>query len=498
MFAEIKNLIKHSSIYGMANILQKGIGFFMIPVYTHYLSPTDYGILELMDLTINIITMLIGMRLGTAIIRYYHHYEKPGDKLQVFSTALIFVFILTLLVVGLLECFAKPIAGFVLGNLDYYRYFQIMFIAMGLQTIASVPENLLLAQKRSVIYSAVTIGTLVSYLTFNILFLVVFEMGVMGIFLSILITKILNTSSLLIITFRRIKLIFSFEKLKKMIEFGLPLVPAAFFLFIMHFSDRFFVQKYCDLDELGLYSLGYKFGMILSVIISEPFFRIWNTQRFEIAKTTDAAKVFGRIFTYYCGVIIFAALGISVFSDEVISIMAPSEYQGAAPVVSLIVLSYVLYGMANFVQLGIMVTNKTKYAAYIHLATAGINILLNIILISNFGIIGAAISTALTFLCLAIVTFIVSQKIYPVQLEYRRVFVLCAFSLIIFTLSMFVNMPLFISMCFKGLLILIFPAALFFGRFFTEEEIQKLRQILNEIMLRLWIRIRCQANSKQG
>lgn len=485
MFKEIRDLLKHSSIYGVATIIQKGIGFFMIPVYTHYLSPTDYGILELMDLTINIITMLIGMRLGASIIRYYHHYENLADKLEIFSTALIFVFILTLIVVGVLECFARPMAGFVLGEVNYYRYLQIMFIAMGLQTIASVPENLLLAQKRSVTYSIVTIGTLISYLTFNILFLVVFEMGVMGLFFSVLITKILNTSSLLIITFRQIRLIFSFKKLKNMVKFALPLVPASICLFIMHFSDRFFVQKYCDLNELGLYSLGYKFGMILSVIISEPFFRIWNTQRFEIAKIADANKVFGRIFTYYFAVIIFVALGISVFSNEVIRIMAPSEYQNAAPVVSLIVLSYVFYGMANFFNLGIMITNKTKYAAYIQLFVAGINILLNAIFISNFGIIGAAISTILTFLCLAIFTFMITQKIYPVLFEYRRIFILFVLSLVIFTMSRFVNMSAFVSIVLKGLIILIFPAALFFSNFFVEEEIQKLRQIFYGITLRL-------------
>ena len=151
MFSEVKTIIKHSSVYGIANLLQKGVGFLMIPVYTHYLSPSEYGILELMDLTITVITMLIGMGLGSAIIRFYSHYENAEDKNEVFTTSLIFTFVLCLIAVSCLECFTKYFAEIVLGDAKYYRYFQIIFIAMGLQTIASPAECLLLAKKQSII-----------------------------------------------------------------------------------------------------------------------------------------------------------------------------------------------------------------------------------------------------------------------------------------------------------------------------------------------------------
>jgi len=495
MFNEIKNLLKHSSIYGAANLLQKGIGFIMIPLYTHYLSPADYGVLELMDLTINVISMLIGMGLGSAIIRFYHHYESLEDKVEVFTTAFIFIAISCLIAVAVSEWFAKPISGIVLGKFEYSYYFQIIFISMGLQTIASVPENLLLAKKRSLTFSLISVGTLISYLTFNILFLVVFKMGIMGILVSMLITKVLNTSSLLIITFYRVRLVCSFKKLKEMIGFGLPLVPAGIGMFIMHFSDRFFVQKYCSLNDVGLYSLGYKFGMILSVIVSAPIFRIWDTQRFEIAKTNDAKEVFSKIFTYYSAVVIFAGLVISIFIEEIISLMAASEYHRAAAVTPLIVLSYIFYGIANFCTLGIMITNKTKYVAYIQLPMAGINILFNMFFISRYGVMGAAISTVLTFLLLAVFNYVILQKIYPIPLEYGRVFVLFALSFSIFGLSCLVSMPFLISIGAKSLLLIAFPAALFLGKFFYEDEITKGTELLKVIAIRFGIERRIFKNA---
>jgi O-antigen/teichoic acid export membrane protein len=484
MFSEVKTIIKHSSVYGVANFLQKGIGFLMIPVYTHYLSPAEYGTLELMDLTITIITMLIGMGLGSAIIRFYYHYQNIEDKNEVFTTSLIFTFILCFIIVSSLECFTKYFAEIVLGEPRHYRYFQIMFIAMGLQTIASAAECLLLAQKQSVIFSTITIGTFVSYLTLNILFLVIFKMRVIGILLSILITKVLNTSSLFIITLRHIRLVFSLKKLKEMLSFGLPLVPAGFAMFIIHFSDRFFVQKFCSLNDLGLYSLGYKFGMILTVFLFAPFFRIWDIQRFEIAEAENGRQIFGRCFTYYSGVIIFAGLVISVLINEIINIMAAPGYRGAAAVVPLIVLSYLLYGIASFFSLGTVITKKTKYAAYTQIPVAGINILFNFLLIRNYGIMGAALSTFISFLLLSIFTTVISQKIYRIPLEYRRVAVLFALAASIFGMAQVVAGSLLISIAIKSLLIATFPLALLFGHFFYEDEIMRMKEFLKGIGIR--------------
>lgn len=490
MLKDIKSLAKHSSIYGISNMLQKGIGFIMIPVYTHYLTVSDYGILELMDLTVNIVSLLIGVRLGSAIIRYYHHYENPEDKLEVFSTALIFVSLLTIAVVAVLEFFTKPIAGLVLGSPDYFRYFQIIFVSMGVQTIASVPESYLLARKESFVYSSISIGTLISYLSFNILFIVVYRMGIMGMLLSMIITKVLNTSSLLIIVSKQLKLSFSWEKLKNMLKFGLPLVPESFCLFIMHYSDRFFVQKFCQSEQLGQYSLGYKFGMLVYYLISEPFFSTWNTQRFEIAKQDDAKSTFARIFTYYSAITIFVGLGISVFIDEVIRIMTPESYQGATTVVAIVVSGYIFLGMANFFNLGIMVRYKTKFAAYIQMIIAGLNLMFNWFFISRYGVIGAAFATMLSFFCLAALTMTVSQHLYPVPFELRRVLVLFITAAFVYGISRLIHASFVLSLSLKSALLLVFPALLFVGRFFTEDELEKAQEIIKARLSKYGIGIR--------
>lgn len=457
----------------------------MIPVYTHYLSPADYGILELLDMTITVITMLIGLRLGSALIRFYHSYDTEKDRQEVFSTNLIFIVSMTIIVVLILEIFVTPFSKFILGNSDYFEYLQIMFLAMGLQTIATVPQNLLLAKFQSVQYATITIVTFVSYLTLNILFLVVFGWGLMGLLYSILITKIFNNIMLFFVVRRHLKLSFSMEKLKSMVKFSYPLIPASLAMFSIHFSDRFFVQHFCDPDELGVYSLGYKFGMIISVIVSQPFFRIWNTQRFEIAKQNNPGPTLSSFFSYYALIILTAGLTIGVFSDEVVKIMAPDSYARASNLIVVIVLSYVFSGMATFFTLGTMLVYKTKHTAYIQVSIAILNVFLNILFIPSWGIMGAAFSTVLTFFMLWIVTMLNSQRLYYLPLELRRLGSLSLVVVITYCASWLIDQSLIISLGINTLLMLNFPVLLWLLGFFQFEELAKAKELLVAFKYRL-------------
>jgi O-antigen/teichoic acid export membrane protein len=481
MFNNLINLIKHALIYGGANFLQKGIGFIMIPVYTYYLTPADYGILELLDLSIMIITMITGMRLGSSIIRYYHHYEEKNDRDEIISTAFFAILTISILTVAALELCSESISFLILGDKKYSHYFQIVLIAMGFQTISTIPESLLLAEKRSIVYSAISICTLMSYLTFNILFIVRMEMGVMGMLLSMIITKSLNMTALIIIYVKRIKFLFSWNKFREMARFCIPLIPASFFMFSMHYSDRFFIQKYVNLNDVGIYSLGYKFGMIISILISQPFFRIWNTKRFEIEKENNAPYTFGKFFTYYLLIMLFAGLGISLFSKEVILLMAPPNYSNASKIISLIAISYIAYGVANFFTLGTMITFQTKMIAYSHFSAAIFNIFSNMLFIKYFGIEGAALSTILSFMFLAIVSIVISQSLYRISIEYFRIMILLGVTFSIYFISLAISFSLWPSLLLKVSIIIIYPLMLYLLKFFDEDEIiafEKLKEIL--------------------
>ena len=484
MYHYLKQTFQHSAIYSCVNILQKGVGFLMIPVYTHFLSRTEYGVLEILDLTVMIISMMTGMQLGGAIIRFYHRYETREERRSVLASGLFGVTVFVLAVVVLLELSAGPVSTFLLGSSAYTRFLQIIFLAVALQTVATVPESLLLAQKRSAAFATITFLTFLSYLSFNILFVVGYEMGVMGMVLSTLITKCLNVSMLFAVTRREFSLRFSTEKFSEMLRYSLPLLPASLCMFVIHYSDRYFIREFISLEDLGTYSLGYKFGMIISILVAQPVFRIWNTQRFEIAKEPDAGWVFGRMFTYIMAAFLAVGLIIGTLIDEAVSLMAPPEYQGASVIALLVVFGYILFGCASFSQLGIFISYKTKYLFYIQFSVAILNVGLNLLLIPTFGIKGAAFSTVLTFFSLGLFSYLVSQRLVPVKYEYKRLATLLLLFAGIIFVSRFIDLPLLASLAAKLGLLALYPGLLYVGGFFNHSEKAKAKEILQKMVIR--------------
>ena len=485
MFSEIKTLTKHALVYGVAGFLKKGIGFLMIPVYTHYLSPADYGLIELLDLTLEVIGMIVGFRIGSAMTRYFHKYEEQVDKEAVFTTALIFAAAFSIVLTIILEALSPSISRMVAGDVEHEKAFQIVFLCLCFQNIYLISETYLIVQKKSFLYSSLSILTLVLSLSLNIVFLVVFELGVYGILFSMLIVKFLNLIIVLLITTKNIKFTFSGSKIIEMLKFGLPLIPASFGLFVIHFSDRFFIQKYCSLDDLGLYSLGYKFGMILSSLIASPIFRIWNTQRFEIVKKSNAEEYIARIFTYFCLIIVTSGLCICIFSKEVIMLMAPEKYLGAAKIIPIITLSYVFFAFSGFLTLGYMVSYRTKYLAYVQSFVACLSIILNLAMISQWGVMGAAFSTLCTFFCLALMNFVISQRLYQIPFEYTRVSVLFTLAFGYFCFSLAITSTLFFALALKASLMVLFLSTLWAGGFFTKTEKEKVKELFADAKFRL-------------
>lgn len=485
MLHELKTFTKHSVIYGTAEILKKGLGFLMIPVYTRFLLPEDYGLLELLDMTIVIVGIIFGLRLGGAMIRFYHKYEADLDKSEVVSTTFFSVCFLSVLMFLGLQIFSEDISLFVSGSSENVDAFRIMFVSLLIQNIYLVGENYLLARKKSAIYSSLSILTLVISLSLNILFLVGFGWGIYGILYSMLIAKSVNLLIVVPLTLSSIQISFSWAKLKEMLIYGLPLVPASMGMFIMHFSDRFFIQYYVDLSELGIYSLAYKFGMILAVLITGPIFKIWNTQRFEIARQNNPGPVFGRMFTYFALALTSFALAMCVFIEEAISIMADQAYHGASVLVPVIVLAYLVMGISNFFNLGCMITGRTRILAGVQITATIINIGLNILLISRFGIMGAAFSTLITFSVLASLNYYYSQTVYPINVEQLRIVKLFFAAGSVFFLSGLVESTLFIQLGYKTLLMFAFPFLLLFIGFFSPDEINRIRQISSQVRARL-------------
>jgi O-antigen/teichoic acid export membrane protein len=476
MFSVLKNIAKHSIVYGLSDILSRAIGFILIPLYTHYLTPTDYGTLELLDLTSYIIGLFLAMGIAQAVVRFYYEYNDKERRDQVISVAMITLWIVSAIVLAVLIFFSPLVSKVVMKSSDYYGMFNIIFVSMVIGLSNEIPLTVLRIEEKSLTYLSFTLTKLTLTLTLNIIFIVKFHMGVIGILYSGLIASLVIGTVITIYILRRTKISYSIPILRNMLGYSIPLMWSWFGMFIVNFGDRFFLQRIMTTADVGIYSLAYKFGMMPNVLVLSPFLMIWGPKRFDILKDPDAKEIYAKVFTYFLLIQFFVGLGIVIAIKEIIQIVASPDYHDAYKYVAPILLAYIANGVYLYVQFGVHIEKKTKYLAYATILGAILNVAMNLLLIPLIGIWGAAISTFCAFFFLLLYIFFPSQKLYHISYEWGRILHMSITAVALFAAGYFIAIPnVYISAAVKFAIAFTFPFILLVTRFYQPKEIAQMK-----------------------
>lgn len=485
MLEELKRLFKHTAIYGAGNILNKAVGFLMIPFYTHYLTPADYGTLELLDLTTTLIALVLSVWMNAAIVRYYYEYEDSRERNRVISTALISAAVIGAVAALVGAAGARGLSGLVLRSPEHYPYIWLVLAAFFFSCLNGVSWSYLRARQRSAFIVCMDLFSLTLTLSLNIYFIAFLRVGMVGVLYSSVVSGFLITTALSAVTLREVKFGFDFGKLKAMAAFGFPLVFTNIAIFVLNFADRFFLQRYSTVSDVGIYALGYKFGFMLTFLIVQPFIAIWGARMYEIAKRGDAGRVFSRIFDYFSLAMLGAALGLSLLIREVISIIAAPDFHQAHRIVPLVALGYLFYGLARYFETAIYIEKRSGYIGAIGAASAAANLLLNYLLIPGYGAMGAAWATSLSFLFMAVLTYGFAQRVHPVPYRFSRLLIAVGLSIVIYLASTPVaGSILLVSAALKLLLLAAFPLALYLLGFFEREEVERIKAAAQPLLAR--------------
>jgi len=473
---EMGLLARHSAVYSLGTFMQRIVALLLLPVYTRFLSTHEYGIKELVGLSTDVIAILLATAISGALYRFYFKYEEDLDRNEVVSTAMLAIGTIGLLAVGVLVFFARTFAAMVLDDPDLYSFFLISFAALWFQSLNSIGYNYIKANKQSLKFVGLSFTKMVMTIGLNIYFVCVMKIGVVGILISNLIAAIVMTLVLIPPLVTRVGIRFSAAKFWEMLRFGLPLIPSQFGAFIVHLSDRFFIKEYVSIADAGIYSLGYRFGTLPGTFISDPFNQIFQPRRLEVCKQEDSEYVFGRIFTYFLLLILFAGLLVSVLTKEVLMLMAASEYWSAYQIVPLIVLANTIFSFHYHLNIGIIISEKTKYLAYVNFSNGVLVLLLNFLLIPRYGIFGAAWATLLSFIYKAAMTYYFSNKFYKIHFETTRVLKLVLVAGMVYLIAQSIEIDsVFLALITKfSLIFVLYPLGLYLTRFFSVQEKEKI------------------------
>lgn len=412
-------LFKSAGIYTVTGIINKAIPFFLLPILTRYLSPSDYGIVSMFGVLVSFTNPFIGLSINGAIARAY--YEKYSlDIREYIANSLLILLSSTLLVSIVFFFFSGFIAQ--ISSVPSQILWMVIVVSFG-HFITAIVLTLWQVQVKPRQYGIYQISNTLLNLILSLLFVVVIGLSWRGRLYAQIITAFVFVILGGGILYRNSWLKFKFNKtyIKHALLYGLPLIPHGLGGVIITMTDRVFITNMVGIETTGVYTVGYQIGMIIN-LLATAFHQAYIPWLYAKLNEDDH-KVKRKIvkFTYvYFAIILILSIGLSSIAPYFLSIIVGKEFAQSSIYVVWIAIGYAFNGMYLMVVNYIFYAKKNYILSIVTFASAMINIILNYFFIRSFGAIGAAQATTLIYLLKFISVWLLSAKVY--KMPWKEVF----------------------------------------------------------------------------
>jgi O-antigen/teichoic acid export membrane protein len=487
MWDELSKLLRHAAVYGLGRIVSKGISLVLLPLYTFYLTPVDYGVMEILSLVIMLGGMLVGFGISSGLMRHYYATEDEQERNELVSTAVVFSICSAALMAAPVLFFAGSVSRMVLGSVNYAFLVKLAALQFFFSQSSDIGWVYLRANKRSGLYVILTQLFLGVSLGLTVYLVAIKKLGLAGVFWGNAIAAGALWVVLMGIVIRDSGVHSSKKHLYEMLRFGSPLVLSWIAAYVLNYSDRFFLQRFSNLTTVGLYSLAYKFGFMISMLGVQPFLMIWEAQAYEIAKRQDARDVFGRIFTYWSTILITGGFLLSLYIREIFSILVSEKFGSAYLMVAPLAIAYVIQGMGVYFEAGLLIQKKSKVMASIAVICTIFCLGIELILIYYWKSWGACIATVFSFLVFGVVTYRYAQRAYPIRCDFEAVGKVSLIALGLLAVGwMLPFQAIGWRLLAKTILALLFGILLFTSKVFPAKDVANLRE-MTATWTRRWV-----------
>ena len=485
MREKLKLLGTDTAIYGVSTIVGRFLSFLLTPIYANLLAPGDLGTVATLYAYIAFLNVVYGYGMETAYFKYAATGEV-GDARQNFSVPFLSVLLSSLAFSYVLAMNAVPAAALARipdpdGSLVRYAA-----VILALDAAAVIPFAALRRERKAWTFAAIRIAGITLNVGLNLWFLLALGWGVEGIFVSNVLSSAFVLALLIPTIVRRLDVRWHGGLYAALLRFGLPNVPAGIATMMIQVIDRPILEALTDRATVGIYQANYRLGIFMMLVVS-TFDFAWRPFFLSHSSDPDAKPLFARVLTYYTLLMAAVFLTLSFFLEDIVRIpmfwgrsILPEAYWGGLPIVPVVLLAYVFLGMSGNIVAGIYIEKKTTRLPPITFLGAAVNIIANLLLIPVLGIMGAALATLLSYMIMGVVTYIVSQRIYPVEYELARIGKIAVATATVFVVWLLIrDFPL--ALLWKSVLLLAFVVLMMLLRFFRPSELSGLRALLTRL-----------------
>jgi len=411
--SKAKKLGKDFGLLSIGNFASRILSFLLVPLYTSILTTYEYGIVDIINTTVSLVYPLAIMIISEAVIRFC--LDKSSDMKQIWTIS---ICITALGSLGMVVF--SPII--LLTSLkDYYILFLLHGITISFNATIS---QFVKGSNRVDIYAIGGVINTAVVITGNILFLLVFKLGIHGYMMSIALGHFCaNVFYIMALKLWRFFIpLSSIDRMlaKQMIKYAIPMIPNSISWWISDSSDKYVVQYFCGLAVNGIYAVAYKIPSMLTSI-STLFISAWQITAFEDFESDEAKKFFSKVSSEFLSSILLVAGGLVFMTRPIARILFAKEFYQAWEFTPVLIFAFVFSTASSFWGTIYTAAKKTKMLFYSTMVAAVMNIVLNIILTPLMDAMGAAIATLISYMTICVVRILHSQCIIRLQIDWGKI-----------------------------------------------------------------------------
>ena len=479
----LRVLGKNTSIYAIGNMMLRGVSFLLIPLYTHHLSLSDYGLLASLLVTIEFLLLFMSLGMRNTMERFCFEYSERNAEGMLVATTLVINLLWAALILAFCGGFLQPLFQQILHIEEVLFLIILTGSAATIQSVFLHMTAYYRARNNAMPFVIANIVAAVLIISSNLVFLKIFNLGISGALLAQIFSYGIVFLAVSIQIFFKIGFRLSTGILKELLSFGFPLIFSMSGQRLIGLGSMYILSMYAGLEIVGIYALGSKLAALLSIVLILPFQMAFQPFIYANLQKPDVRETTSRIFTYFCFALALISLGTLVGAKLVLPYIAPAEYGAAYLVILCLLPSIGLYGIVQFGEALLNIVRKT-YISAILLGGAGLlSIPLNFMLIPRFEWLGAVATLNLIYLLSAGIIMWIGLRLYPVAIEWRRVAIALSM-LTVFLSGIYLIQESHIIIFFLGsiFMALVSIGYLYFSNILTASEHESIKRALGRFV----------------
>jgi O-antigen/teichoic acid export membrane protein len=490
MLDKILRLGKETAIYGLSTVVGRLLNFLIVPFYANVLLPAENGVISNIYAYIAFAYVIFCYGMEPAYMRFVSSLEL-GDKRQNFSVPFLSLVATSILFALAIHFNSVALASLLGIDPSQHEFIQYAGWILCLDALTVIPFASLRMEQKAKRFASLKIFNITANLLLNLGLILGLGMHAEGVFVANLLASGLTFLALMSMVLRRLTFKLPIGLYKEILKFGLPYIPAGLAGIAMQVIDRPIVKALTNDATLGIYQLNYRLGIFMMLVVG-MFDYAWRPFFLNHANDTDAKPLFAKVFTYFILGAMSIFLTISLFIEDIVRMkffgkqFFPPIYWQGVEIVPWVLLAYVFTGAYVVFVVGVYLEKKTKYLPFVTGAGALLNVGANFFLIPKIGILGAALSTLLSYIVMAVGMYFASQRFYRVVYEWNKVLKIAGSAAIIFIIfrSLYLQPLNSLAIVVKLAMLIAFGASMAFLKVIDSREITEIKSIVQRVFTR--------------